>query len=54
MNFYTLEANEAFADINKGDVVVNEFMTSNKTTIIDLATINMKIGQNCIITPISL
>ena len=33
--FYTLEATEAFADINNGDVVVNEFMTSNKTTVID-------------------
>ncbi|MEO6692496.1 MAG: CotH kinase family protein, partial [Saprospiraceae bacterium] len=35
--YHVLEATESFADIKKGEVVVNEFMTSNKTTVIDVS-----------------
>ncbi len=33
--FYTLEVEEKTSDIQKGDVVINEFMSSNQTTAID-------------------
>ncbi|MEP7195673.1 MAG: CotH kinase family protein [Saprospiraceae bacterium] len=33
--YYNLEATEIFSAINKSDVVINELMSSNKTTVLD-------------------
>jgi len=33
--YHTLEVNEKLTDIQKGDVVINEFMSSNQSTVLD-------------------